>query len=235
MNPQDIHLIPVSEDKRAEVDEYFHTTMFGNVNTFIAMFNSGILNRSFDETRDMADLVRDSFGNVSITRNTLVVQSPVEYQAHRLAEIFEGWKVIASVRRELNEFVNDVNHPIEPETVLYIQNNGTVSRIDGEKMYNTRLSRLNKEAKKELLRISTARINDESQEQETDEEFNLAVDNMYGEDYDAVTATEDSVEETEDTSGSELPDNVNSRIVHVSDILNLDDGFISRAYDSVVQ
>ena len=81
MSASNFALIPVSQAAEEEVAQVFSNTFFGNVSTFVAMFNAGVLNRSYDENKDFSELVEKSYSNVYKNKNMLVVQSPEEYLA----------------------------------------------------------------------------------------------------------------------------------------------------------
>lgn len=238
MSASNFALIPVSQAADEEVEQVFSNTFFGNVSTFVAMFNAGVLNRSYDENKDFSELVEKSYSNVYKNKNMLVVQSPEEYLASELASVFTDWKTISRLRRELNEGVE--NNSFNRDTVLYLASNGAVYTVDTERkqMFSCKLGRLTKDSMRRILELSTLRQGElfleEYSEEENPElnEFSLEGDTLVINEGDNVDEEEEEEDEV-DVEGKELPENAPARSVKVSDIVDADDNFISLAYEAV--
>lgn len=246
MNATNFSLIPVSQSAQEKVSEVFASTMFGNVNTFIAMFNSGFLNRSYEENKDYSELIEKSFGNVYKSKSVLVVQSPEEYQASVLSSVFDDWKTIARLRREVDEAT--ASGTVDSETVLYVAHNGLVYTVDADKkqMFTTKFSRVNKESAARILGFSSIRQGDfleddneynENNGYNADSEYNEDNENnefsLDSSDFSQDVESEEEDDDAVDAEGKELPENAESRTVKVSDLTAIDDSFISAAYDII--
>lgn len=223
-----LELIPVSYEKENEINNYFAETMFGSVNTFVGMFNSGVLNRGFSDTRDMAERVKAAFANVSLSRSSIVVQTPEEFRADKLAALFDSWRSITRLRREISEELKKPGTVFTGETVLFIDKRGVIYRVDEDRMYKTPLGRISKDAAVIVLKNSTAYVpSDEDNEYRDSEggDFELSLDDNESDGTGDIDDVEFETEE--DTAGTELPEEAKKRTVKISDVQGFDDSFIN--------
>lgn len=236
-------LIAINETAKNQVEELFQSTMFGNVNNFIGMYNSGILNKNFAETKELVDIIRKNYKNVNIVGSRPIsIQSQQEFMAQELSQRFKEWSTISRTRRELIESIQ--NNLLSEEDILYLTTKGDLLRVEGTEAFETDLSKIAKSSQKAILKKSTINPNAslvDNEETENEYEDHEEIENPYDLTYDEEDTNEPEKEENKETQtgiealGRELTDDDTSRMIKVSDITNINDNFIIDIYNEYKQ
>lgn len=213
-------LMPVNDDKANAVRGHMSNTIYQNVEAFIGMYNSGILNRKHEDTIKIVDSITDSFRNVSVIRNEIAIQSPAEIMASDLADLFKGWVGVTRLRREIGDLL--AKNTVSEDTVLFLSRRGDVSRVEDNRSHRIGdITRLSSEAINILLGASSVdgfHYDDNTH----DDGFTLG---------DMDDDNSDNIDDTNNEGGEELPQGADTRLIRVVDILGLNDSFISDAYE----
>lgn len=226
-------LIPFSEEKAEAVRVRFENTLYRDVEVFINMYNSGVLNRQFADTKELLELVEDSYSNVSVGGNAVAVKTETEIAADKLYKVFGSWKALSVLRRELTSSI-DLGR-FSMDSVLHIDKKGFIRVVDTEekKLVSTGLYRQRVESVKEILHYSSIN-NTESEEHsyDSDEDNDFLLD-LSAEDSDGGANEIEKEDSHKEDSDFEDFAEVKSRTFLPSDILNIDDSFISDVYTLV--
>lgn len=240
-------LIATNETAKEQAEQVFQSTMFGTVDNFIGMYNSGILNKNFAETKELVDIIRKNYKNVNIVGSRPIsIQSQQEFMAQELSQRFKEWSTVSRTRRELLESVQ--NNLLSEEDILYLTTKGDLLRVEGTEAFETELSKIAKSAQKAILKLSTINPNaslvdnDETEENDYDDEIENAYDLTYDEDESTENSYETEKEEEKETNttgiealGRELTDDDTARMIKVSDITEINDNFIIEIYNDYTQ
>lgn len=222
-------LVPFNYTVGEELEQAMTNTLFNSVENFIGMYNSGLLNRSYSDTKNILDQVKNTYKNVAVSRGAIIVLTHEEYMSSELVDKFSQWKGLSRLRRELRGEIE--RGSVNNDSTLYLGKNGLIYRVDNDKMYTTRLVRVLKESWDTILRESSVNDTPDTLDfgENIDEEYSL--ENPYE---NTDTENEDVEEENEieeDTVGTELPENAKSRMFKAHDILAIDDSFIREIYE----
>lgn len=254
-------LIAVSEDKERIAEERFAQSIFNTLDTFVGMYNMGLLNRSADETKELLDLTADTYKNVSIAggKRAITIQSEQEFMAHELSAVFAAWSVLSLVKREALECVNE--NTLSEDDTLFLSTNGTLYRVEDSTTFETDISRVAKHARASLLEVSSLSnseagviLGDDEEDDEDYNGFNISSEGNEAEGefsleespelLESLGVEEEKEEEEEKEKekekekvadrkgalGRELTEEDVTRMLKVSDITSLDNGFISDIY-----
>lgn len=134
------HLIPHDPQKAQELDKMMSETLFRDVDSFIQLYNSGIITRKHKDNKKFADLIVDTYKNIEERRNQLGFISEEEIIIKESSALLTTWAVLTRLKRQFKEAV-DANVISETET-LVIDSDGNVLRpgVDeetGEKILNS--------------------------------------------------------------------------------------------------
>lgn len=254
------NLIPYNEEKRAKADEVIGKTLYRDPSVFINMYNAGVLNKQFDETKNLVELIKNTYSNVTITGATISIRSAEELMTENLSTLFDSWRALSKLRREINDSINA--NKIDRNTVLYVDNLGYVKAVDTEnkKLNNLGFSKMLEKGVQQLLRNSSVNngvgkehpdYNDEYNEYDNGEhlgsyddnnEFVLDLNSAHEDTSVVSEVVEDSNKKNNknknkkdkkvDTDFEEYAE-IQDRTFIPEDVLNLDDSFIHDVYEII--
>ena len=149
------NLIPYNEEKRARADEIIGKTLYRDPSVFINMYNAGVLNKQFDETKELVELIKNTYNNVTVAGSTISIRSAEELMTENLSTLFDSWRALSKLRREINDSISA--NKIDRNTVLYVDNLGYVKVVDTEnkKLNNIGFSKMLEKGVNQLLRNSS--------------------------------------------------------------------------------
>lgn len=255
------NLIPYDEEQRAKTVEIIGSTLYREPSVFINMYNAGVLNKQFDETKNLVELIKNTYSNVTVAGSTISIKTAEELMTEKLSVLFDSWRALSKLRRELDDSINA--NKIDRNTVLYVDNLGYVKIVDTEnkKLNNSGLSKMLEKGVHQLLRNSSVNngvgkehhdYNDEYNEYNEHNEYNNGeqsesynADNEFVLDLNSEnTVVEEVVEEPKkknnknkkekkvDTDFEDYSE-IQDRTFIPEDVLNLDDSFIKDVYEII--
>lgn len=105
-------LIPITENHRLEAEEAVaKNKMFGSIDQFIAMYNGEILNVRTPIVSEMAIKLADSFKNLSIVNNKLVIETKSEVAARNSIVLLKNWEVVSKLKRLATTLIDESYDP----------------------------------------------------------------------------------------------------------------------------
>lgn len=223
-------LIPVNDERAEAVRVRFEDTLYRDVEVFINMYNSGVLNRQFADTKELLDLIENSYSNVSVNGNAVAVKTETEIAADKLYRVFGSWKALSVLRREITSSV-DLGR-FSADSILHIDESGFIRVVDTEKkkLIPAGLYRQRVESVKEILQHSSIN-NTESEEYsyDSDEDRDFLLDLSAEDSSDDVHEVEKEDSRKEDSDFEDFAE-IKPRTFLPNDILGIDDSFISDVY-----
>lgn len=137
------NFMPTDTGRAEALEERLSKTIFRSVSDFLSFYNSGLINRKFDEVKDLAQEITETFKNVKEKSNNLVFISQEEVYLDELLAGLKPWEIIVKAKREVKDAI--VEGKIENESLLVLTESGTLSivkddgkieSLGGEKLFN---------------------------------------------------------------------------------------------------
>lgn len=105
---EELELLPVSEESANRVRiELQKLKLVSDIESFISVFNSGMLNSNLTPVSDLAKLIADSYKNVSYNNKKLVVHSEAEISFDDAITILTNFKLLSSLKRLATSIINE--------------------------------------------------------------------------------------------------------------------------------
>lgn len=160
--------IPRNNEKVAEVEAKLAGNIFKDVKTFVEYYNSGMINKGNDETKELVKEITEAFKDVKERKGSLGFVSEAEIILEETIADLGPWLIIAKLKREVTDavaakqlsqtgevlvshsgltFVKKVKrNPATNEEVV------AISSLDGEKLFakNDNLNKIESLAKDEF-------------------------------------------------------------------------------------
>lgn len=118
--------IPVTQDAEILVNEELKETgLFSDLDQFINLYNSKIINVRADKIKEISELIDKSYLNIILQRNFFFVQSKEEVELKKTLFLLEAWELTSTLKRIANDLIDD-DLPMETMIVFDDEKKGTV-------------------------------------------------------------------------------------------------------------
>ena len=149
-----VQLMPAKDD--SHVHEAFNNEIFSDVKSFIKLYNEGIINHRNERISELAELVVDTYKNVELKGNSFVFIAPAEVAMNELEELFDKWRTIVRLKRELltlreEGLIGDVFYFVDGKGAGFVHAPGEVAE-DGTQ----EISRVGKERMPRIANLKAA-------------------------------------------------------------------------------
>lgn len=160
--------IPRDAEKVAKIQEKLAGNIFKDVSTFVEYYNSGMINKANDDTKELVKEITEAFKDVKERKGTLGFISEAEIILEETIADLGPWLIVAKLKREVSDavasgllkengevllshggltFVKKVRRNQEAGTEVTV-----LSSLDGEKLFskNDNLGKIEALSKGEL-------------------------------------------------------------------------------------
>lgn len=119
--------IPFDEQKANELSNTLSQTIFKNVDQFVLYYNSGLINKNFDEVKNLSKTVLETFKDVRERRGKLIFISEEEVTLNEILQALNPWTAIVKATREVNDALSEKF--IQEYDTLLLDENGVLNVI----------------------------------------------------------------------------------------------------------
>lgn len=100
--------IPVTAEAQETVErELKKTGLFSDLDQFINLYNSKIINVRSEKIKELSELIDESYLNIMLQRNYFFVQSKEEVELKKTLFLLEAWELTSTLKRIANDLIND--------------------------------------------------------------------------------------------------------------------------------
>lgn len=93
-------LIPINQETQATVEKFIsENKIFGSIDQFISMYNGAFFNPKNEQVAKAAHLIENSYKNVSLANNKIIIESPSEVAIKNILHLVENWNVVVKLKR----------------------------------------------------------------------------------------------------------------------------------------
>lgn len=119
--------IPTSQEKADKIQEKLSKTLFQNVEKFIEYYNSGLINKRFEQTKELVDEITDSFANIKEKNYKIIIIAEEEIIIEHAIDRLKYWEPIVKIKREVIKLAK--TGKIRPDDKIVIAENGGISLL----------------------------------------------------------------------------------------------------------
>lgn len=119
--------IPFDEQKANELSNTLSQTIFKNVDQFVLYYNSGLINKNFDEVKNLSKTVLETFKDVRERKGKLIFISEEEVTLNEILQALNPWTAIVKATREVNDALSEKF--IQEYDTLLLDENGVLNVI----------------------------------------------------------------------------------------------------------
>lgn len=119
--------IPTSQEKADKIQEKLSKTLFQNVEKFIEYYNSGLINKRFEQTKELVDEITESFANIKEKNYKIIIIAEEEIIIEHAIDRLKYWEPIIKIKREVIKLAK--TGKIRPEDKIVIAENGSISLL----------------------------------------------------------------------------------------------------------
>lgn len=100
--------IPVTSEAQETVErELKKTGLFSDLDQFINLYNSKIINVRSEKIKELSELIDESYLNIVLQRNYFFVQSKEEVELKKTLFLLEAWELTSTLKRIANDLIDD--------------------------------------------------------------------------------------------------------------------------------
>lgn len=100
--------IPVTAEAQETVErELKKTGLFSDLDQFINLYNSKIINVRSEKIKELSELIDESYLNIVLQRNYFFVQSKEEVELKKTLFLLEAWELTSTLKRIANDLIDD--------------------------------------------------------------------------------------------------------------------------------
>lgn len=119
--------IPFDEQKANELSNTLSQTIFKNVDQFVLYYNSGLINKNFDEVKNLSKTILETFKDVRERKGKLIFISEEEVTLNEILQALNPWTAIVKATREVNDALSEKF--IQEYDTLLLDENGVLNVI----------------------------------------------------------------------------------------------------------
>lgn len=121
--------IPIDENIAQEFEaELAKSPFYRSTDNFIAIYNSGMVNRSNDEINDVAKKVTEVYKNVDLVNRQFIVKSYEETVAEEFEVLFPHISFVATLKRIAEDVIGD-GFP-EDTKLVFLESDANIVYVD---------------------------------------------------------------------------------------------------------
>lgn len=120
--------IPRDNNRAEKLAEQLGSTIFKDVGTFVEYYNSGIINKNNDDTKETVKEIIETFKDVKEKRGKLTFISEDEVLVDEALADLSRWTTLTRVRREMHDLVTEGSLKSEDTIVFAID--GAFYKVD---------------------------------------------------------------------------------------------------------
>lgn len=97
----------ISYDAQAanNLNEKLSRTIFRNVEEFVKVYNSGLINKKYDQVVKIVNEITYVYKNVKEVNGHFVFTSEQEVQLEELAQVIAEWTILVKIKREVTQLI----------------------------------------------------------------------------------------------------------------------------------